>query len=359
MAPRSAYSTDEEDDDEEEDGDTDANNVDNPAPAADDMTAPTSEASPRYVVLYRVFCSTGNHKCNARVYDGEPCNVLVDGEMHLKRGTQVLNLSTFLRDRPTPAFIVYRELHCDNNFVGRFDSSDTQHPREVISVNSGVLQATLQRISQFAPNYDAYNGMYHGRAAGASPATLLAHSPSDYSPYFFYHHRDALREVAADDACSPDLEALWSYLEAHPDPMSAKCDEMLDQGRVSAETLPWLFRPNEAVVRTTGPLKTGLMLRSAPTVLSPNSLELDCWNWGYDGASLQRTDKSVTLTAPTYDTIPINELSVYPLRYADEATKQRLRERGARFWELRNQTHVSYEGPDYLGERVYVGSFKP
>ncbi|KAK4032147.1 Fidgetin-like protein 1 [Parachaetomium inaequale] len=358
MAPPAADSSDEEEDDEEEDGeqeDDDAKSyiAQDPVPPADAVAGAPGEANPRHVVLYRVFCSSGYPYCNARVYDGQPCDAMVDGVMHLRRGNQVLNLSTFLRGRLPSAFVVYRELQCDNNFAGRSNSSETQHPREVVSVMPGALQATLQRISQFAPNYDAYHGMYPGRAPGGYPATLLSLSPSEYSPYFFYHHREALRQAAAAESCSPDLEALWSYLQAHPDPMSAKCDELLDQGRVSAETLPWLFRPNEVVVRTKGPLKVALMLRSVPTVLASNSVELECWNWGYDGASLQRRDKPVTLTGPAYDTIPINELSAYPLRYADAATKQRLLERGARFWELRHQTHVSYEGPDYLGERVY------
>jgi len=137
--------------------------------------------------------------------------------------------------------------------------------------------------------------------------------------------------------------------------MFAKCDDLFLQERVSSETLPWLFRPNEVIVSQEGPHEIAYVLRSVPKGGESDSVELECWNWAYDGVSLRRKDRILSLSAPAYGTVPISELAIYPLRFASPQTKQRLFDRGQRFWELRNQTHVSYEGPDYNGERVYVG----
>jgi hypothetical protein len=140
--------------------------------------------------------------------------------------------------------------------------------------------------------------------------------------------------------------------------MYATCDALFSQGLVTPDTVPWLFQPNEVVLAKEGTLDIACMLRRVPASRTPNSINLDCWHWGYDGIALRRKDKEVALTTPTtHDPFPITSLAAYPLRYAPDEITQRLLARGRRFWELRHQTHVSYEGPDYKGDRVYVRPF--
>jgi hypothetical protein len=136
--------------------------------------------------------------------------------------------------------------------------------------------------------------------------------------------------------------------------MYTKCNDLFSRGLVTSETLAWLFRPNEIIMHREGKLLTAYVLRAVPMWSGPNTVELDCWNWGYDGKWFQRKDKILTVTCLSYSAIYITELSVYPLRYAEEQTRQQLHRTGSHFWKLRYQTHVAYEGPDYQGERVFV-----
>jgi hypothetical protein len=160
------------------------------------------------------------------------------------------------------------------------------------------------------------------------------------------------------DSFSDSAKALREYVQNGPHSVYYRAlDELFNRGQASAESLEWLYESNEVLLCKEGSLEVAYTLRSPPAVGTSGSVELDCWSWGYDGTALRRKDKTIKLTVPTYGTVPIVELSAYPLRYAEKATRKRLLERGRRFWELRNQIHVSYEGPDYKGERVYVSLY--
>ncbi|KAK4154223.1 Fidgetin-like protein 1 [Chaetomidium leptoderma] len=326
----------------------------------DNDTESNTESNRLRVVLYRVACSSRNHKCDDRIYEGAPSNKLIDKALHLAHSAPVSDLGIFIANRGPTAFVVYREVYCGSSVEVRSslplsNLCAAQQVQETVSAVSGELHATLQRLSKFAPDRGAYNRGhdYRHMHPRTSPLNRLSNSPSEYSPYFFYHHREVIKQAATVGLGGESLNALWSYLQRHPDPMYARCDELFAQGQVSADTLPWLFQPNKMVVCKEGPLEVAYVLRDVPKGGTSNAVELDCWYWAYDGNALQRKDKKVKLTAPTYDSIPIRQLSAYPLQYANDETRQRLFERGGRFWELRNTPHVSYEGPDYQGERVY------
>src|SRR5690606_27117828 len=116
---------------------------------------------------------------------------------------------------------------------------------------------------------------------------------SEYSPYFFYHHRGALRPSAAANPNDEEITAPCSYLDENPCPMSSQCGQLSDLGRVSAETLAWLLCPNQVVVIKDGSLLTAAVLQSPPK--SPScTVEISCWSWGYDGTSLQRRSTQLT-----------------------------------------------------------------
>ncbi|GAB1317958.1 hypothetical protein MFIFM68171_08168 [Madurella fahalii] len=314
-----------------------------------------------YVVLYRVVCHRNHMKCSRRVWEDEPQNVVIDGDVHLAGKCLVADLSAFIVARGPTAFIVYRDSYCGSHaavdFTQRPSTSTlgTQGVREVISVISRELHAAIQKISTFAPDDAAYpsGNRPPGVHMQQGTSSLGSRSPFEYSHYFFYHHLESIRQAAVENPCARDFRPLFSYLQTRPDPMYDKCDELFGQGLVTSETLPWLFRPNEVLVCEEDKLAVAYVLRWSSIGSESNGIDLDCWNWGYDGNFLRRKDKNLRLTAPTYDAIPIPQLPVYPLRYADGRTKQQLLKTGTRFSELMNQTHVAYEGLDYRGERIY------
>jgi hypothetical protein len=329
-----------------------------PAPEATDPAGlhQGDDLGLHYATLYRVVCSSSRAGCEGRVYQFPPTNtLLIQVELHLGGDGHALDVSALLKARSPPvAFIVYRPVYCPHANPASPSPAGLEPHGEVISVVSPELQAIMQQISKFTPDDNAYSSSHVWKPR--VPGALLSQSPSEYSPYFLYHHRDALLEAASATAAPslPQVKALLLYLQHFPDTMWSKCNELFAQGRVSAETLPWLFQPNEVVLCKDRQQDMAVVLRRPPKWTASHSVSLDCWNWGYDGQFLRRKEKRIALTAPTYDTVPITDLAAYPLRYADEETRARLLERGSKFWKLRNLIHVAYHGPDYQGERVYV-----
>ncbi|KAI1298945.1 hypothetical protein F5Y03DRAFT_386487 [Xylaria venustula] len=313
-----------------------------------------SAPGPGYCILYRVVCSDRHECCHLRIYLDEPRRVAMQG-FHLIGNTLVPDLDDFLHCRKEIAFIVYRDYFCEQGtrssmFRSSTDNPGTKYYRELFSIVSEDLHAIIQRRSKFAPNKDAYKlkKLDYGDE-DLSPALSMA--ISEYSHRFLYHHRAELSAEAETTTKGSAIRALVSYMVENPSNMYKKCDNLFSKGLVSHDTLPWLFYPNDVLVTSTGPLKIAYVLRRFPK--EGPRLDLDCWNWGYDGHWLRRTDTRVSVDVPTYSTVRINELAVYPLRFATEETKRKLLENGQQFWNLRHQSFVSYDGPDYKGERIY------
>ncbi|KAI0972612.1 hypothetical protein F4678DRAFT_460182 [Xylaria arbuscula] len=309
--------------------------------------------APGYCILYRVVCSDRREHCHLRIYLDEPRRVSKQG-FHLIGNTLVPDLDDYLHSRKEVSFIVYRDYFCKQGTRSSMSGSSTDNPGtkygELFSIMSEDLHATIQRRSKFAPNKDAYKlDRFDYGDQDLSPALSMAFS--EYSHRFLYHHRAELSAEAETTTKGSLIRALVSYMAENPSNMYNKCDHLFSKGLVSHDTLPWLFHPNDVLVASAGPLEIAYVLRRFPK--EGPRLDLDCWNWGYDGHWLRRTDTRVSVDVPTYSTIRINELAVYPLRFATEETKGRLLNNGQKFWNLRHQSFVSYEGPDFKGERIF------
>ncbi|KAK3314264.1 hypothetical protein B0H66DRAFT_568105 [Apodospora peruviana] len=306
-----------------------------------------------YLVLHRVSCTTGMHRCDRNVYLSEPHKIKIRGLVHLAGGDVVDDTDAYLSARPDTAFIVYRDYQCgDPSAVMRrthsSSNSGTRFLRESITVESEQLHSALRAISKWAPNDEQDR-----RATGSSSTSTLLQTnlPNEYSHYFLYHHSHDIQRVA-EETNETGIMALATFLRDCPDPMYEKCDTLFGQHLVSAETLPWLYQPNDVLVSAEGPLEIAYVLQ-LPARLRSNGVDLSVWNWGYDGHFLRRNFENPSVSMAQYGTIPIRQLAVYPLFYASEETKQTLLKTGEKFWSLRNCTHVSYQGPDYQGERIY------
>ena len=336
------------------------------APGRDAAAGAAKPSDVPYVVLYRAVCSSGYRKCNGRIYQDKPHAAAVDGEVHLTGSRPVLDLGALLAARNGPtAFVVYRESYCADGAETHPVQPSASPPGaepfcSIISVVSGKLQAAFERLSRFAPDDGTYGrSKQDNRCSRRLRSPQLSASPFEYSEYFFYHHRDAIHKAVTRDPCGEDVKSLLMYVLDSPNPMFVKCDTLFDQGLVTPETLLWLFQPNEVVVSNSDLGEVAYVVSDYSLSAGDaglDSAELVCWNWGYDGRWLRRKEKTVVVPVPRGVAVPITQLPAYPLRYADERTRLRLFERGSRFWASRNPTHVSYEGPDYSGERIYVGS---
>ncbi|KAM7183876.1 Fidgetin-like protein 1 [Rhypophila sp. PSN 637] len=325
-----------------------------------------------YCILYRVSCPERT-QCDGKTYQDEPLPVqmCIDGERrrsrfkedHLAGKQPVKDVRAFLSTAPKTAFIVYRDFKCraasgpaSPMSVLGINSTCSQNTsnvfREIISIVSEDLQSLLQKTSLFAPDRAAYNKMprqHHEDTSGPCSPT-----PSDYTHRFLFLHRQVLRDRAAsctDESRGP-LEALLSYLDSNPNRMFAKCDALFARGVVTHDTLEWLYCPNEVLVSTEDSVQTGCVLRCFPNTDGAR-LGLLSWSWGYDGHRLRRKDRNLSVQIPSFGETRINQLAVYPLRFAPQGVKDKILANGRKFWQHRKQMQIAYQGPDYQRERTY------
>lgn len=77
--------------------------------------------------------------------------------------------------------------------------------------------------------------------------------------------------------------------------------------------------------------------------------------WEYDGCFQKSSSNfNVELATVVGHPQPIQNLPIYPLKYADEGALPRLMERGRKFWEYRHMKYVSYTGWDFNRAEHFV-----
>ncbi|KAK4182061.1 hypothetical protein QBC35DRAFT_396715 [Podospora australis] len=320
--------------------------------------AATSSGLPddlEYHVFYRVFCANKHPKCHRRIYMDQPRRISVNGTYHLCGTQLVFDLDDLIAGLPSVAFIVYRDCICSSRtqslILSNLTKPGTKFFQELISVVAEELHSAMQRNSMFAPDHQAYKlPTLESREYESSAA--LSTAPSEYSHRWLYHHREILRTEAVAAVAGSPIKALVSYITLHPDPLYRKCDELFARGMVTLDTLPWLFAPNTIVVSSQSSWLEAYILRRVP-IEEGSTLRLACWNWGYDGHWFRRKDTTLSVNAPSYGEMRINQLAVYPLKYSTIEVYDNILASGKRFLNLTRQILASYEGPDYQGERIY------
>jgi hypothetical protein len=136
--------------------------------------------------------------------------------------------------------------------------------------------------------------------------------------------------------------------------MFAEMDALTAQGLVPSQNIPMLFCPNQMVICTSGATPQAYVLRAWP--LGTSSPSLECWGWGYDSHWLHRRGVRLTVNKPFGSVVKIAELGVFPARFASLEVVQQLKARGEKFWSLRYQSFVAYEGWDLKADQFYVSA---
>ncbi|KAF9875578.1 hypothetical protein CkaCkLH20_06959 [Colletotrichum karsti] len=178
------------------------------------------------------------------------------------------------------------------------------------------------------------------------------------APYnFLFHHRKKLQEFAS---CDPTrgqaVKHLLDYLEENFGAEFAGADDEFMRGVVTEASIEKLFRPNQTVVSENDKGVTSAYILDEWPVKKANQLLFSGWHWAYGGRQLDRK--------PWYSKIdlvpfkgnferPLSKLQVVPAQYADENLLAMLQRRGEKFWSMRNQSFVSYNGWDQHHDYFY------
>lgn len=273
---------------------------------------------------------------------------------HLSGVNHIYDLEEYFRSNPDIAFVVIREHHCAKKFAS---ASNTAHAHgkyrsnaspETISI---VSQSLLKAFAQVATCH-LDEGGFHDEFP----------RPEMAAPYYFlYHHRSHLLQLAqslqplnsGQSGTSTKIMALLNYIDEAEGERFQEADELSKQGKINRRHYQKLFLPNDIVIVQNKNGLSACVIHEWPQP-TQEGLNLTCWSWHLQGKWLQRKQEDWVLSVISRAEIPIQDLKVYPLRYASPDVVDRLRLRGQKYWNLRHQTFVSYSGEDFLDEQHHV-----
>ncbi len=283
---------------------------------------------------------------------------------HLTGRHPVYNLDDYLASCDRLCFIVFRSYSCSytlprqnlqRNALGamptvRVRDAERKDFNESLEIISETLAGAIVKVAKC--KVDCFTGLLD--SPGASDQLNFN------GPYLFlYHHRSILSELSKKETepSRREVLALLIYLKERQKTDYKEADTLLAKNMITAKFLKFLFCPNEIVVSN----RSGFEVAYAIKYLHfypDDSMQLTCWAWVFDGASLKRRAESIQVSCKGGDFTKITDLDAYPLRFASEETKIRLLKRGTHFWELRIPQLVTYKGMNFLQEKYIVGQYE-
>lgn len=211
-----------------------------------------------------------------------------------------------------------------------------------MAIISPLLQRAINAVATCKPDTYTFGS---GRVLGDATE----------APYhFLFQHRQKLQQFIEDrPSYGSSIRVLLEYLESNFQQEYAEADSMFAKGLVTEGNLNKLFRPGQIVVTENKGSYDAYVLDEWPAKVS-DRLIFSGWQWMYNGWILERAKWSENLKLNFLDEKRIESLKVRPLEHVEERVRTTLRERGRRFWAMRRQSLVSYDGWDYHHDYLYV-----
>ncbi|KAF5233900.1 hypothetical protein FANTH_12407 [Fusarium anthophilum] len=188
---------------------------------------------------------------------------------------------------------------------------------------------------------------------------------------WWYHCRTSFKMEALSERHAQLVGLLVEWIESNFAPLYDQIDDQFKRGKVSSDSIEFLIRPGDTLVANRNGRYSGRVAttRPAPHKQKKKSEDSDkdqekqgihTWivetrSYGYAGKFFA-VDKELFIEFPPKyrgGEINITDLNVIPLSYAKPKVKEILRQRGKRFWKLREKTLISYEGSD--SDRIQAG----
>ena len=318
----------------------------------------------RWQCLHRVTCvdEKGGDEEDFRIFLDEPQHMQGDqGSSHLSGRLPVSNIELYIERHPEIAFLVWKSYTCDNHEPdgrvkrgSRVEASSLEipAPKESIDVVCEVLEAALHEVYNIDP--------------GSLDEGFLA-------PYLFVYNGRASQEQAISrlsESGRQQIRVFMDFIKANYDAEYDEADAVFVKGFILPRFVPYLFIPGTIVVQENDGQDVAYMIVKSPVELDPrldspslNTIptpyavntgltkaakqkqqqwSVKAWSWSYNG-SFQQTETKLVIKCPAShpESKLIQELNVYPLKYADSSLKQRLRERGEKFWACRFRQYVN------------------
>ncbi|KAK6527284.1 hypothetical protein TWF281_010472 [Arthrobotrys megalospora] len=298
--------------------------------------------NPEKQTLYRIFCRGEAETVwldKPRIRDSRNEN------QHYESDIPIPDERAYFERNSHIHLVVYQDYSCCENDV--FGESDT-YTRNSFSIVSKRLSDLITELQTRARIPD-WNRGYKVRHRVLGPHHSV------------FHNLELIRRQIS--TFNPQqqylLSLVFDYIEATFGHEFRKATELFDQGRVSKDTLCYLMKPQEAIIEKSEPHRLlAYVVDNWPSVQEDYDLTLTAWSWRFNGL-FQKSKQELYIDAEELfadsDTIDINELPYYPIKYAAPDSKRFLEERGMAFWRCRNQRFVSYSGWDSDNNEQFFG----
>ena len=299
----------------------------------------TAVLTPKVKVLHRVFCKSQLHLHDLFVFEDIPVRQFSERSQDLELAGEKLigNFNFYLSQNPAISFIIFKEYICfedprDSQRKERKGlSGEISHRAERLRIISPLLQNALDQVT-LLPEPDARHRGVREMAA----------------PYLFlYHSRELLSRFKA-EASGPTKEnmaLLLSFLESDYGAEYREADMEFSKGILTNKHIEKLFRPHEIIIQKSDGRDMAYVMTDWPQ-MNENDIKVSCWSWHYDGSSLQRSQDILKLSLPLPDNCTKDKLSFYPMSMATDATIEELRNRGKKFWSMKDKYFGCFSGPD-------------
>jgi hypothetical protein len=309
------------------------------------------EGPPRAQLLHRVRCDCSTISQLA-VFQDHPEFTDVN---HVQGRLRIQQLDAYLERNTDIALLVFKNYTCSASYksrlrllrTGQQTTGDLANDRSAISSSEAVLiiSETICKAFQYATTSEENVAFY----------PKIEVRTEIESPYvFYYHDRESIKETIAGmhEEYRKAISLLIGYFDESFEAEYERADRLFGEGKVSYDTIQYLFEPNRIVVKKNDDGEMLAYCTSSYLRRESSNWEIDAWSWHFDGAFWREPTQLIASFQASRDkTRDISDLKLYPLGYAHPDVGPSLRARGNEFWSCRFGKYVCYRDKDTLEVR--------
>ncbi|KAK5625849.1 hypothetical protein RRF57_001565 [Xylaria bambusicola] len=292
---------------------------------------------PDYQIINRVTCGQST---DDELYLDVPW-VVNSGphQAHLRGSNKIHNFELHLERNKEMTFLIFREFEC----CGRRPPATVDDlqvkdllAKEYVSNISTEFRRALIELCNLALQEIAH------------PDFVDDEVDQIYYPYLWWFHSRSIIEEAKMQISPKSLIHLGifqNYLDACLGDEWNTVDSLLSTGYITAEHVRYLFVPQDiCILNVQGKPALALEAFTATDWLDQPGSSISGTKWIFDG-KFERMNKQFLLDQPPSLTrkFPIQDLSIYPARFADKHNVDAIRRRGKMFWKCRHRNYVCYK----------------
>ncbi|TEA19766.1 ATPase family AAA domain-containing protein 3B [Colletotrichum sidae] len=296
-----------------------------------------SPCTPSFGTLHEISCTIDRHFHDKALSVDPPVTKKASSAGHqIDARNKVPSLGFYMKRHPEHCFIVIKEHECtpmvfyDGSKISRISARS-----ERLVVVSPLLQRALKEVASYRFHADR---------------ELLA-------PYnFLFHHLSGIDALMDDKTYGPVLQPLRTFLDASYGEEFAEANTMFSDGFVNLRHLEKLFRPNQMVVQKRADTNEARIITRHQLTPSADRLSFMGWTFVYNGTDLKRNDWFGWMKPMGEGKMKISDLPIHPIEHAREEELEKLKTRGQKFWDMREQIYTCYTGWDCRHDYQYVAA---